>query len=439
MGISIIFKENKISQGGDFMNMNIPSFNYGQVLNNYSNLYNYNNLGSNSKSVSSIFSLFGKNNSASSQLTQSYLTGLKKNAGELKAITKDTLSSKGVFAQKTAVSSNTTALTVKTDNTYELAAKSYEVNVKQAAQTQVNEGFSLKSDNKTNVTSGNNSFAIDVNGKTNFFTVNVKSTDSNKIVQKKMADVINKQSTGVTAKVVEDKATKTSSLVIESKNTGQKNNFEIGQTGTGDIVSSLGADKKTQDSKDAVYNINGGADIKSSSNNITIDKGLTATIKQSASNIKISMGRNTDGIVSSIESMVKGYNELLNTARSNSLDKGAKSVIRQLDGAAKTYQSSLSKVGITINKTSGELQIDSNKLKEAVSSGAAQKALGAGSNNINYGFTAKVSQIATNIDSNTSSYVTSNSSDGYSRNYNAQIEFLNNKASGLGLLFDTLM
>lgn len=278
---------------------------------------------------------------------------------------------------------------------------SYEVAVKQLAAAQKNTGNALKSDGNAiesavqngGLSVGSNRLSISIGNKNYDFNINVTADDTNKSLQSKVAQAINKKGIGVTASLSTNSDGE-SVLSLDSKNTGTANCFEISG---GNLVSALGLDNKTNTAANAVYTVNGGEEKESSSNTVSIKDGITTTLKKTTAtgeNVKISLNKDTGSIVDSVKNLVENYNSLLKEA-SELKDAGRSSLFRQLSGVASTYKSSLEKAGISVGKD-GTLSINEERVKKAAEGNDLYRALGLSSTGSysNYGFISKLEQVS---------------------------------------------
>ncbi len=185
-----------------------------------------------------------------------------------------------------------------------------------------------------------------------------------------------------------------SSLVLESKKTGENNGFLINDVpGNGRIVSSLGADYVSQTAKNAIYKVNEKDYTESQSNEVDLG-GVTAYLKHTTDKpSKIYMAKDEDSIAGKVNSFVKNYNNLLAFVEGNSSGKAMNKLHSDILSAAKSYSPSLSRIGLNVT-SDGFISVESDKLNKSIENGTAGRILS--SNNIftGGGFTAKISRIS---------------------------------------------
>ncbi|MBR1737873.1 MAG: hypothetical protein IJ736_12820 [Firmicutes bacterium] len=385
--------------------------------------------------------IYGQNTASAAADASSYAVDVKESANALKNSVAQ-LSAKGdksVFNAATA-NSDDKGVSVKYTGTEKF--DDMKVGVTQVAQAQKNEGDKLKAD--ATATANSSSFKItDANGKSRSFFVSVSAKDTNEDVQQKVADKINSAGLDVTASIEKDEKTGQSRLVVSGKTTGEGKDFTV----SGEMADNLGINKATQSAQDAVYTING-EEKTSSSNNIKVSDNLSLTLNSKTekdANVSYSKS-NTNGI-NAVRSLVNNYNALMDTAK-NFKDSGASKLENQLKGAADTYATALSRIGITTNEN-GYLQIDADKMKSAADSGELQKFLESNSeDNANYGFINRLGSIAEKADDptnymsqETKNSVNSNSvSNYYNSSYANSNYYINSyiNLSNSSLLFDAM-
>jgi flagellar capping protein FliD len=442
--------------------INLFSLYAGNTSSIYNTIYNSNMLKNTSAASSSskfygnygTYSTYGKNISSTSEEAQDYLSGLKQYGSQLKAAA-DTITSRfpPLFEQLSATLSNTEALSVTEVNQVGASKnKSLQVDIDQVATTQKNQGNAMVAADKTDL-AGYNQFSIETGGKTYDFGVTIAAGDTNQKAQQRIAEAINKRNIGVTASVAYDEKTKESSLVLESKETGEKNAFNVTQA-SGGLLMDMGINNTTQLAQDAEFSVDGGVTRTSASNKVNLGNGVTAELKQATDkSVKVDLTKDVNKIVNAVYDLVNNYNGLMETAQ-DFKSTGARSLEDQLKSAYRSSSYSLERAGITADKN-GYLKIDTDKLKKAAEDGTLESALGANSNSTSYGFANRVKQTARSADSspttflgkaedtantNTNSAYASNSSYFTNNNgrSNSYYNYMLNKLTGAGLLFEAL-
>ncbi|MEQ8514152.1 MAG: flagellar filament capping protein FliD [Chromatocurvus sp.] len=319
------------------------------------------------------------------------------------------LDSLSTFTQRTASSSNTSALGASASAG--AAAGSYSVVVDQLAQAQslasgafgsltdtVGEGTLTLRFGTTDYTPADpgpesyNGFVQNPQGS----SASIAIDSSNNTLQG-VRDAINAADAGVTAAIVNDGGG--FRLLLSSSQTGAANSVEISvaDSGDGNDLDNLGLSRlafnadasnlgQTNAARDALFSING-LSLSSASNTVTeaVD-GLTLSLREAATTpVNVTVGENRDAVRSAITDFVEGYNAFVNTARNLTRydpesgnagplqgDFSARSVISRVrtavtspaEGATGAF-SSLAELGITTTST-GTLSIDSSRLDAAL-------------------------------------------------------------------------
>ena len=334
-----------------------------------------------------------------------YVNNIKSASKAISGAVKDL--SWSAFTNKTMTSSNKDVMTVNYTGNNANNVSPMTVKVSQTAAGQQNDGERMNPVASYEGSGGKNQFTIETGGKTTQFEVNVAAGDTNKDVQQKMADAINKAGTGVKATVEIDSATKTSMLKLESTNTGSdpKNSFTVKDV-TGDLTARTGANEIAREGRDAIYSVNGGAERTSQSNTVNLGNGVSATFnKASDEAVTISRGKDMNYVKSAVENLVKSYNDLYAEAAQKTNDPKAQNLASKMINISKTYSGSLSSIGIGFSND-GRMTVDDSKLNAAAENGKLE-AFFKDNNGRNFGFTNQLSRLADNVSRNTSNYVSS--------------------------------
>jgi len=366
-----------------------------------------------------------------------YVTNIKAASKDLSGTLKELSGS--AFSNRTMTSSNNDVMSVSYSGNRPNSINPMTVKVEQTAAGQLNEGARMNASAAYDGGSGTNRISIETGGKTTQLSINVAAGDTNKDVQQKMADAINKAGIGVKATVETDSATKTSMLKIESTKTGSdpRNGFKVTDV-TGNLTSKTGADNISREGQDALYSVNGGPTRTSQSNTVSLGNGVSATFKKaSEETITVSRGKDTDYAMSAVENMVKSYNDLYANAATRTGDPKSQNLASKMVKLSGTYSKSLSSIGIGFNN-SGEMTIDKQKLGQAAESGKLEKFFTENMGK-NYGFTNQLSRLSDNVSRNTSNYVSSSlfgSSLGENFSYSSFGDMIQYNFLSAGSIFD---
>ena len=336
----------------------------------------------------------------------SYVNNLRASSDSLSSVLRE-LSSPSSQNRIVAISSSPNSVSVQYTGKKPENIKSMTLQVGQIAAGQMNEGSRMVSDTAFEGTIGTSKFSIEMGGKATQVSVNVRKGDTNAEVQQKMADAINNSGAGVKATVETDSKTNVSMLRIESATTGSdpKNAFSLVDK-SGGLVGHMGANDIARKGRDAIYSVNGGAEKKSQSNTVSIGNGVTATFnKASEETVTITWGHDANATKSTVEDLVKSYNNLYSIAAERTDDPRAQSLATKMVKTSGTYTKSLSNIGIGFDD-SGRMKINSEKLNQAAESGKLDQFFKENSGK-NYGFTNQLGRLADSVSRNTGSYVSS--------------------------------
>jgi flagellar hook-associated protein 2 len=309
-----------------------------------------------------------------------------------------------VFNELLATSSNANAVSVSIANQSQASASRdnpISVSVQQLAASQQNRGEALASREINNLGSSTHQFTMERDGNTYDFSVNVNLTDSNRTIQQRMADAINQRNTGVTAAVQFDERNNTSTLVLTSDGTGERNAFTISDVdGSGSLVSAMGISTATREAQDAVFMVNG-EEHTHYSNEVNLGNGIRATLRETtAADVTVRTQRDTEAISGVVNDLVNSFNRMREAAgRYADRDMGARTLMQRLDSISGSNQSALRNIGID-RLRDGTLQIDNDRLARAIESGAAERLLAN-----RQGFTNRLSQLGRTVENNPEQFV----------------------------------
>ena len=332
------------------------------------------------------------------------------------------------FSQYQGATSNAQTATVSIDNARmsaeakaALASQPMELSVSQTATAQVNAGQALDK-GASAAAAGEHSFSIEVGGKTHSFQISVSASDTNEDVQKKMAELINKADIGISANITTDDKTGTTALSLTSTSTGTDQAFTVRDV-QGNLASSMGVSKATQQAQNAIYSANGGPQVESQSNNISLAKGVNVTLTGSGST-SVSATRETGSAMAAAGSMVDALNSALKAANSGE-GRGSTRFANDIHALIKRYSSQMALAGINVSKN-GELSIDQTKMEKAAANGSLDRLM----NNERIGLGAEVERIGQNAVS-TDKYADSQLGFNFNR---GQLNFFN--VNNTGWLFN---
>jgi flagellar capping protein FliD len=339
---------------------------------------------------------------------QSYMANLKNFSSSLNSITSDLMSS--TFRQMAGNSSDTEAVTVSVTNqnnafNFYRSNGSVSMTVGQIATAQQNTGERVSGAAVSDVDNGTNRFSIEMNNKTFTFEINVNASDTNRTVQQKMSDAINRSSVGVNASV--NVNAQGSALVLTGRETGENQQFNI-QDIAGNAVSRQGLNDTAniQTAQNAQYTVNG-AQRESAVNTVEIGSGLRATlVAETDEPVQITAAQDSNAINNAIRSMVNSFNQLREAAVNNNGDRGAQRLQQRLDNTSMAFITGLNRIGISYNNN-GYLQINEERLASSITDGSAERVLGSSG-----GFTRSLNQTARTADTNPNSFISRQSREG---------------------------
>lgn len=279
------------------------------------------------------------------------------------------LSTKGsssVWSNNQASSSNTDVVDVKNGYASQMEGR-YEVNVRQLAQAQSNQSVALDSKAISTAETG----TLMLNTGNQQFKLSIDPTGkTNEQVFKDVADAINANKTGLTAKVITKDGQ--SSLQVTGQKTGMQNEFAF----SGDLAEQLGLNQVTQQAQDAIVDVTNVATgqqdtLMDSDNQVNLDSyRVSMELKDTGKSI-VDFGVSADDLVSSVQKLVDSYNDtvkLLND--NNNMGTGVGRQLKNLLTPA-ISEKSMELLGLSYNKD-GTLALDEDTLKEAYATDSDQ-------------------------------------------------------------------
>ena len=306
-----------------------------------------------------------------------------------------------------AVSSNPGVVSIQLTGTRPSSVSTMSVRIDQIAAGQANEGIRKMAAEAYEGQKGTNQFSIQMGNSTTNLSVNVREGDTNMDVQQRMADAINNSNAGVKASVAYDAETKTSMLKLEGTSTGSDpaNAFTLTDLGSGNLVAQTGANDVARQGQDAIYSVNDGPERRSQSNTVFLGNGVTATLNAASEQAAtITWGQESNVTRSDVESMVKNFNDLLNTSAGRIGDQRSQQLASSMVNISSAFSSALSGIGIGFDN-SGRMTINTQKMDQAAQSGALDKFFTAsGGNN---SFASQLNKLADTVSRNPANFVSS--------------------------------
>lgn len=220
-------------------------------------------------------------------------------------------------------------------------------------------------------------------------TVTIDSTNNS---LQGIRDAINAANIGVTAAIINDGSGTPYRLTLTSNNMGVSNSMKLTVAGDATISGLLTNDvtgvqnmSQSTTAQNAVFNVNGVANTKTSNTVTDVIQGVTLNLIKPATGMTLTVARDTAAMTTAITGFVKAYNDLTKTLADSTAYNAAtkQGATLQGDPTVQTLQSqlrsmlstavsgtsgaltTLSQIGITYQKD-GSLALDSTKLSTAM-------------------------------------------------------------------------
>lgn len=253
---------------------------------------------------------------------------------------------------------------------------SFSISVDRLAESQVNEGKFLPTDDRVGLEAGTYSFDIHVNGSDYEFQFGVAADDTNGNLQNKLESLINRSNIGVIADVIHENGR--SALSIESTATGlmpgQNSLFRVSDESSSKnsgAIDYLGIRDMTQAPANAEFKLNG-VERSAFSNTFTVDKQFEISLKDLSpvgESITIGLKPDVESLSDNIHQLITGYNEFMNrTSEYSGSNVRTDTLMSDMWRTNIAYKSGLENMGITL-ADDGKLDLDEATLKERLSSG----------------------------------------------------------------------
>ncbi len=285
--------------------------------------------------------------------------------------------SQSVFSKCTVASSDSNALSASADNVN--AAGSYAITVNSLAQAKSMASSNFADSNVTKVGVGSITIATGSND-----PVVVTIADSNNTLTG-VANAINASGAGVVATIINDGSSNPYKLLLTANNVGTANAFTVETDLAGGETLSFA---QTQAAADAQFVINGVGITKSSNTISDVIEGVTFTLKETtAGPVTLTVDKDIDGIVSTLEEFVSAYNtvnEFINSQFTYNAANASAGILagdstlrniqsklqnKMIQSVANRYSSFnvAGQVGLEFERN-GNLALDESKLRDALSS-----------------------------------------------------------------------
>ena len=372
--------------------------------------------------------LYGVNRASSSALAKLQISAIKQGGIDLSGAVAN-LNKPSNFNSLTAVKPGDTASTGK-------KTQSVSIETAQLASAQINKSTGAQAFERLNM-SGQQSFALEQNGKQTMFSVNITTADTNRSAQQKIADVINKnKDLGITAKVEYNEDSGNSSLVLAGRETGEKNGFSVRDI-NGSLVTALGLNNVATAAQNAQFSVDGVSQT-SASNNVYVGGGAAVELTEIGEQT-YDLYNNASEAKDALNDFIQQFNELSDTAGVY----GSQKLTDRLNAIYRQSATELAKVGV-YGGVDGKLRMNEQLIERSINNGSLEKTLGVGKKG---GFLDLVNKAAEEAEDNPAKFsdqVNSNAFN-YSSLYDAsygtdyRLYAAEMNASNMGMLFDYLM
>lgn len=321
--------------------------------------------------------------------TQTYTLGVKDKALELSAQLKELGSDEGtnVFDQKALISDAPELVSVESlDGSNVNDLEDFEVEVESLSEPQVNTGRFLPSSDM-NLAAGQYTFTVGVEDSFYSFQFNVAAGSTNKELQSKLSDFINKTKVGLSARVI-TKGT-TSAMEIRSKANGTKNpdgiSFEFEDTKKPDdslygIVRHFGLDRVASPAVNTAFRVNG-VYMETSEREYVLNNGIKIDFHGTTDKpTKISLVVDDAPVAEKVSGFVDRFNSFLDFVREGAKERrSSKKLLFEMNNVLERYKGQFAEIGLKVNDD-GKFEADNEAMVTAIRNGSMEKFFGPESN-----------------------------------------------------------
>ncbi|MCQ2536960.1 MAG: hypothetical protein MJ124_01030 [Lachnospiraceae bacterium] len=318
--------------------------------------------------------------------TQEYTLGVKDKAIDLSSMLKELGSddvTNNVFNQKTLVSDAPKAVTVESiDGSGVDEMEPMTVEVDSLSEAQVNTGRFLPSGD-VNLADGQYTFTVGIEDSYYSFQFNVAAGSTNKELQTKLSDFINKTKVGLSARVISNNGM--SAIELVSKAGGTKNpdgiSFEFEDTkfpenAVRGIVGQFGLNKVAKPAVNTCFRVNGEY-IETSEREYVLNNGIKLDFHDTTENpVTISAVVDDAPVIEKVSGFVDRLNAFLDFVKEGSAERrSSRKLLFEMSNVMERYKGQFAENGFKINDD-GKLEIDKETMIQAIREGSMEQFFG---------------------------------------------------------------
>lgn len=338
--------------------------------------------------------------------TQKYTLGVKDRAMDLSSALKElgTDDDSNVFSRKAVISTEPDNVQVETLDGFSGGDfKPLEIEVLDLAESQVNSGRMVPEDD-VNLQPGQYNFTVTVEDSYYSFQFNVSEGSTNKELQTKLSDFINKTKVGLNARVMSEDDMSRIDLTLKMKGTNEPSGiaFSLQDTkkpdnATKGIVEHFGLNNIEKKAVNTIFTVNGHK-VTTREREFVLNNGIKLNIDnktEEGNPAKIMLVADDGPVVDKVAGFVNKFNSFLDFA-SEGLSKRRSSgkLIHEMSSTIERYKDRLTESGIAVDDN-GRLSVDREKMKDAIRSGELED-LFKNDSPVSAGLTRRLSDISIN-------------------------------------------
>lgn len=314
--------------------------------------------------------------------TQEYTLGVKDMALNITSMLKELSAddASNVFNQRTLVSDDPESVTIETLDGSDIEnMEPLSIEVTGLSEPQVNTGRYLPSGD-VNLHAGQYTFTVGIEENFYSFQFNVSEGSTNKELQTKLSDFINKTKVGLSAKVISNNGY--SAIELTGKAAGTKNSdglsFNFTDTKRPEsalygVVEHFGLDKMTKPALNTCFTVNGEY-IETSEREYVLNNGVKLDFhKTTEKPAVISLIVDDAPVVDKLKGFVDKFNSFMDFVRAGAAERrSSKKLLFEMNGAVQRNKELLYQTGIQVSDD-GRLFTDRDTMVKAIREGHTEQ------------------------------------------------------------------
>lgn len=321
--------------------------------------------------------------------TQEYTLGVKDMALELSSALKElgTEEPSNIFEKKALISDEPECVTVEMlDGSDVTGTEPLNIEVKSLSEPQVNLGDFLQPGD-VNLSEGQYNFTVSIEDSYYSFQFNVLGGSTNKELQTKLSDFINKTKVGLSARVVSERGL--TAIELTGKSAGTKNtdgiSFTFEDTKKPDnafygVARHFGLDNVKTPATNTRFTVNG-EEIETSEREYVLNNGIKLDFHKITDRpAVVALVVDDAPVVEKVSGFVDKLNSFIDYVRTGATERrSSKKLLYEMNSVLERYKGQFAENGMNVN-SEGRLEMDNAKMLVAIRNGSMEQFFGKDSN-----------------------------------------------------------